>query len=210
MWLFLGDFNFIRSEQNKNRPGGNVNDMFLFNELIDHLGLLELPLKGRAFTWSNMQQNPLLEQLDWFFTTHNWITAYPNTTVTAMAKPTSDHVPCLVSVDTVIPKAKLFHFENYWVNQPGFFDCVKMVWSRPTKSYSSSGILAEKFKALRSELNRWKMSLSKIKNLIHNCNLVILFFDELEEERSLFLHEANFRRIVKLHLENLLRIQYQY
>jgi exonuclease III len=116
LWLFLGDFNFIRSDQNRNRPGGNVSDMFLFNELIDHLGLLELPLKGRAFTWSNMQQNPLLEQLDWFFTTHNWTTAYPNTTITAMANPTSDHVPCLVSVDTAIPKAKLFRFENFWVH----------------------------------------------------------------------------------------------
>jgi hypothetical protein len=28
---------------------------------------VELPLKGRAYTWSNMQENPLLEQLDWFF-----------------------------------------------------------------------------------------------------------------------------------------------
>jgi hypothetical protein len=25
------------------------------------LGLIELPLKGRAFTWSNMQNDPLLE-----------------------------------------------------------------------------------------------------------------------------------------------------
>jgi hypothetical protein len=48
-----------------------VNDVFLFNEIIGHLGLLELPLKGRRFTWSNMQAQPLLEQLDWFFTSQN-------------------------------------------------------------------------------------------------------------------------------------------
>ena len=63
-WLLLGDFNFIRSEENRNRPGGNLNDMFIFNEIIGHLGLLELPLKGRKYTWSNMQSQPLLEQLD--------------------------------------------------------------------------------------------------------------------------------------------------
>ena len=50
LWLFLGDFNFIRSAQNRNLPGGNLHDMMLFNEIIGHLGLLELPLKGRAFT----------------------------------------------------------------------------------------------------------------------------------------------------------------
>jgi exonuclease III len=63
-WLFMGDFNFYRSLANRNRPGGNLHDTFLFNEAIGHLGLVELPIKGRAYTWSNMQQNPLLEQLD--------------------------------------------------------------------------------------------------------------------------------------------------
>jgi len=53
---------------------------------IGHLGLIELPLKGRAFTWSNMQQSPLLEQLDWFFTTVNWTTTFPNTLALPLAK----------------------------------------------------------------------------------------------------------------------------
>ena len=41
-WLLLGDFNFIRSIDNMNFPGGDLNDMFIFNEIIGHLGLLEL------------------------------------------------------------------------------------------------------------------------------------------------------------------------
>jgi len=63
-WLFLGDFNFYRSLENRNKPGGNMQDTLLFNDVIGHLGLIELPLKGRSFTWSNMHQDPLLEQLD--------------------------------------------------------------------------------------------------------------------------------------------------
>jgi hypothetical protein len=42
--------------------------MTTFNEIISFLGIIELPIKGHAFTWSNMQTNPLLEQIDWFFT----------------------------------------------------------------------------------------------------------------------------------------------
>jgi hypothetical protein len=45
LWLFMGDFNFIRSPTNRNNPGGNVADMFTFNQLIDHLGLLDIPIK---------------------------------------------------------------------------------------------------------------------------------------------------------------------
>jgi hypothetical protein len=63
-WHLMGDFNFIRSMDNRNKPGADMNDIFLFNSIISHLGLVELPLKGRAFTWSNMQDSPLLQQID--------------------------------------------------------------------------------------------------------------------------------------------------
>ena len=45
-WLLVGNFNFIRSLENRNLPEGDINDTFLFNEIIGHHGLLELPLKG--------------------------------------------------------------------------------------------------------------------------------------------------------------------
>ena len=63
-WLLLGDFNYIRSPDNRNKPGANVQDMFTFNDFIREQNLTELPIKGRAYTWSNMQLQPLLEQLD--------------------------------------------------------------------------------------------------------------------------------------------------
>ena len=57
--FFLGDFSFYRSLENKNRSGGNLNDTMIFNDAIRYLGLIELPLKGRTYTWSNMQVDPL-------------------------------------------------------------------------------------------------------------------------------------------------------
>ena len=65
--MILGDFNFIRSTNNRNKPAGDAVDMLLFNEIIWAQSLMELPVKGGAYTWSNMQDDPLLEQLDWFF-----------------------------------------------------------------------------------------------------------------------------------------------
>jgi hypothetical protein len=61
LYLIMGDINFYRASSNRNLPGGNTNDMLLFNDLIHHLGLTELPIKGRSFTWSNMQDLPLLQ-----------------------------------------------------------------------------------------------------------------------------------------------------
>lgn len=50
IWLLLGDFNFYRSVLNRNRPGADMNDIFLFNDVISDLGLVELSIKGRAYT----------------------------------------------------------------------------------------------------------------------------------------------------------------
>jgi hypothetical protein len=126
--FFLGDFNFYRSLNNRNRSGGNLADTLVFNDAIGHLGLVELPLKGRAFTWSNMQAEPLLEQLDWFFTSANWTIDFPKTEVLPLAKITSDHIPCKVMISTRIPKASLFRFENFWVEQNDFEEIVSDYW----------------------------------------------------------------------------------
>ena len=53
-WLLLRDFNFFKYTTNRNMPGGDHNDMVIFNDIIGHLGLIELPIKGRKLTRSNI------------------------------------------------------------------------------------------------------------------------------------------------------------
>jgi hypothetical protein len=145
--------NFYRSLENRNKTGGNVADTIIFNDAIGHLGLIELPIKGRAFTWSNMQSDPLLEQLDWFFTSPNWKLDYPVTEVFPMAQITLDHVPCRVSVSTRIPRSNIFRFENFWLEHDGFFDTVQNSWLEPVSSHNSTRVISSKLKRLRSALN---------------------------------------------------------
>ena len=52
-WLIMGDFNLIRRPEDRNREGGDAAEMYLFNEAIDTLGLIELPMHDRHFTWTN-------------------------------------------------------------------------------------------------------------------------------------------------------------
>jgi hypothetical protein len=209
-WIFLGDFNFYRSLNNRNRAGGNLTDTFIFNEAIGHLGLVELPIKGRAYTWSNMQQDPLLEQLDWFFTSPNWTLNYPNTEVLPLAKIASDHVPYQIAVSTTIPNANLFRFENFWAEHNDFGTVVQEAWVSVDQATDAAKNISKKFKALRSSLKAWSKSLSNLNLLINNCNTVIGFLDQLEDSRGLFNIEANLRQIVKNHLQTLLHYRNLY
>jgi hypothetical protein len=121
-----------------------------------------------------------LEQLYWFFTSADWISHYPNSVVLPLA----NTVPCVVNIDTFIPKANIFRFENFWVEQPSFMDYVKSAWEQQSKKKYSSAIIVDKFKVLRQGLKRWHVSLSKLKIVIQNCNKVIFILDSLEEKKA--------------------------
>jgi hypothetical protein len=108
-----------------------------------------------------MQQDPLLEQLDWCFTSTNWISDYPSSLMSPLAKSTSNHVPCVVQIGISIPKAQVFRFENYWIDQPGFLEVVHSVWNSEVLATDTASKIAAKFKLLRRVLKKWAMSLSK-------------------------------------------------
>jgi hypothetical protein len=169
------------------------------------MGLVELPLKGRAYTWSNMQSDPLLEQLDWFFTSPNWTVEYPNTKVLPLAKITSDHLPCQIVISTRIPKANVFRFEKFWAEQSDFADTVQECWNSAAPMIDAARTISAKFKALRSRLKIWSKHLSNLRLLISKCNAVISFLDSLEDQRGLYSPEANLRIVVRKQLKTWLR-----
>ena len=158
-----------------------------------------------------MQQDPLLEQLDWFFSSVNWATDYPNTMVLPMAKITSDHIPCKISIGTKIPKSNLFRFENFWPEHPGFFEIVlKGLEKLVSNQKDSTTMLARKLKNVRYELKHWSKNLSNLSLLISKTYKLIFFMDSLEEVRPLLSFEWNFRALVKSHLATLLDYKNKY
>lgn len=209
-WMLAGDFNFYRSSSNRNREGGNMHDIMIFNEIISNLDLLEIPLKGRKFTWSNMRNGPLLEQIDWVFPTSNWTSDFPNTLLLPMARPTSDHIPCRIQIGTSIPKAQIFRFENFWVDHLGFFYLVQSVSNSNVNAPNSASRIIAKFKLLRAALKKWRKGLSNLSKLIRNCNSVLATLDAFEEKRPLFIQEFNFRNILKNHIAKLLKSKKEY
>jgi hypothetical protein len=96
-----------------------------------------------------MQDTPLLEQIDWFFTSVAWTAQYPCTLVLPLARITSDHLPCKVQIGTNIPKANIFRFENFLFHHPGCMEQISHAWLTPVNSYNSAHVISAKFKLLR-------------------------------------------------------------
>jgi hypothetical protein len=68
----MGDFNLIRPPRDKSNDNFNVSEAALFNDSINNLGLIEIPLSDRQFTWSNLQDPPILTRLDRVLVNPEW------------------------------------------------------------------------------------------------------------------------------------------
>lgn len=206
-WLIVGDFNLIRRAFDRNREGADATEMFLFNEAISKLDFIELPLHGRQYTWSNKQFPPLLERLDWFFTSSSWTAKFPNSLIKTLVMETLDHWPCVLEIGTKIPQSSIFRFENHWLNHEGFIDVAVRGWSAPASIIDPAKILTAKFKNMRRELRSWKKTFPKLAIAIENVKLVLYFLEAIELFRDLSLPEWNFRNLVADKLIYLLKQQ---
>jgi hypothetical protein len=206
-WLVVGDFNLIRSPENRNKEGGNIHEMMAFNDAISRLRLVELPLKGCKYTWTNKHSSPLLERLDWFFTSNAWTTLLPNSFVTGLVRDTSDHTPCVITASTKTPRPLIFRFENYWLEHEDFMAILQQGWSSTSQLHDCAKNLSAKFKNLRRVFKAWKAHLPNLAAVIKTTKDVIQWLDIIEETRDLTLEEWNFRDILNSHLIQLLNQQ---
>ncbi|RVX06252.1 Transposon TX1 uncharacterized 149 kDa protein [Vitis vinifera] len=71
-------------------------NMRCFDEFIRESGLLDPPLRNAAFTWSNMQVDPICKRLDRFLFSSEWDSFFSQSIQEALPRWTSDHSPiCL-------------------------------------------------------------------------------------------------------------------
>ena len=184
--------------------------MMNFNLVISQLGLQEIPLKGQAYTWSNMQRHPLLEKLDWCFVSQAWSVTFPATSALSLTRGTSDHTPWMVNVQINVPKPPIFRFENYWLQLEDFHSNFQDYWSQPLFQPDPAKRLMAKFKRARKAIQVWCKSLPNLEKLIDKVKLVIQLLDFIEESRDLTIQEWNFKEISLLHLQDLLAKQHIY
>ena len=79
---------------------------------------------------------------------------FPNTLVLPLAKTTSDHLPCKVQIQTTIPRADIFRFENYWPLQNGFQEIMHDSWLRDSSGLDSARSFTSKLKHLRYNVKK--------------------------------------------------------
>jgi endonuclease/exonuclease/phosphatase family metal-dependent hydrolase len=122
--MITGDFNMTRRSSHKNKPGGFNKWSVLFNSVIAQGELMEIPLSGRRYTWSNNQEDPTFELLDRVLVSPTWEEKFPLVSVTALARDLSYHTPLLIATGERPKIPPIFRFENCWFEREGLVDLV--------------------------------------------------------------------------------------
>jgi hypothetical protein len=114
--IVAGDFNLIRTPDDKSSAILDIPRMRMFNDCIADLALRELTRIGARYTWTNKRVDLVRSVLDRAFVLVEWEVAFPLCTLKALTRIGSDHTPLLLSSGGCSPpRLNRFHFENFWL-----------------------------------------------------------------------------------------------
>ncbi|KAK3002002.1 hypothetical protein RJ639_020928 [Escallonia herrerae] len=85
-----------------------------FSIFVNDAGLLDLPLTGAKYTWTNNERNPIMSRLDRFFITADWENHFKNVAQKALPRVIFDHAPIILDVNSLRKAKTYFKFENMW------------------------------------------------------------------------------------------------
>lgn len=206
-WCIGGDFNTIAKCSEKKNCKKITRSMRKFNEFIVEHDLIDLPLKGARYTWSNGQANPIMCRLDRFLISSSFEQHYPLVTQLAKARPTSDHIPLLLDIFDPSWGPSPFRFEIMWFMENGFLQLLEDWWLSFCFVGTPSTVLWLKLQALKEKLKVWnKEVFGRIDTQLKNILSEIQTLDGLnednilsEEERNVHLqYKADFEKITKM------------
>jgi hypothetical protein len=127
-----------------------------FSDFIFSLRLMDIPLEGGKFTWSNNRETPTMSQIDRFLYSGEWEDRYPTVVQKRLPKVLSDHFPIILESGKFMRGKWPFRFETMWLQVEGFGELVRGWWESYQFDRSPSFILKAglKLKALKMDLKK--------------------------------------------------------
>ncbi|KAK9697361.1 hypothetical protein RND81_08G032700 [Saponaria officinalis] len=131
-WIVLGDFNVIRSVQEKiSHTPPMISEMLDFNTCVLNCGLDDISSTGCEFTWHNKQDSDsrVYSKLDRVMVNAEWMRHFLKSSAQFLMPGISDHSPSIVTYHGAVLPKKRFHFLNCWADHPEFRSIVAEAWN---------------------------------------------------------------------------------
>ena len=162
-----------------------------FAQVIDELGLVDLPLQGGEYTWSGGPNNQYWARLDRFLVTSSWLDQFSSVTQKRLSRPVSDHFPVVLEGGAVRRGPSPFRFENMWLKVEGFQELIHSWWQGIEVRGSASYRLATKLKEVKQKLKVWNREVfGRLEDNKAAALQLVDHWDLVESERKLSEEET--------------------
>ncbi|KAJ0901627.1 putative RNA-directed DNA polymerase [Helianthus annuus] len=161
LWILLGDFNDVRSEEERVNWRFDRGAMEAFNGFIDNAGLLEFPMAGGKFTYISGHKDIKFSKLDRFLVSEAVMNTWPNARVEVHKRSLSDHCPISLFVSAVDFGPVPFKFFNSWTNDKKLSEIVDAVLRPTGEGAAGSSLGVDPFSDLVGSLKQVKMAIKK-------------------------------------------------
>ncbi|XP_058096318.1 uncharacterized protein LOC131241978 [Magnolia sinica] len=155
-WCVVGDFNITRYPEDHSRRRRPSSAMARFSNWIQQEELIDLPLLGARFTWTNGRASPIQSRLDRLLVSPEWLEAFLTIKKITLPRTTSDHYPILLTVEDENWGPKPFRFNSSWLHLEGLHQKIVEWW----KSFQVKGFAGHKLlyrlKLLKEKLKEWR------------------------------------------------------
>ncbi|XP_022024613.1 uncharacterized protein LOC110924948 [Helianthus annuus] len=172
-FVFLGDFNEVRFQEERLNSVFNPNNALAFNNFISLAGLSEYNMGGAKFTYINPDGSKK-SKLDRIFVCDGFMDKWPNAKQSALPRGKLDHRPLILQVNIDDFGPTPFRFFNTWLLDPELADVVKSVTSSRLMVHSHGLSLAGNLKSLKDSIKDWRRKKKEVDNkLIVNAKTLV-------------------------------------
>ncbi|GJY75406.1 RNA-directed DNA polymerase, eukaryota [Tanacetum coccineum] len=113
--IIMGDFNEVRTKEERFGSKFNSQDAFIFNNFILSAGLVDIPLGGYSFMWAHKTATKM-SKLDRFLISDGLLTLFPHLSDLCLDRHLSDHRLILLKETYLDYGAILFSFISFVVS----------------------------------------------------------------------------------------------
>ncbi|CAM8897571.1 unnamed protein product [Rhodiola kirilowii] len=196
-----GDFNAVLHEEERRGSAFNGKEADQFFEFIQAMGVMDMPLVGRKFTWSNKFG---ASRLDRFLVSPEVVSMCPNLKQWGLSKDLSDHAAIALKEEAKNWGLKPFRFINAWLEHPGLGKLIKESWSQPGEVGWKGFIIQQKLAKIRRRLGAWnKSTFGNIGKKLKETKLEFEKMDILQDQRILSPEEQLRRTTLRSRLWHL-------
>ncbi|GKB77670.1 transposon TX1, partial [Tanacetum coccineum] len=153
-WCIFGDLNVVRCNEDRLNCQVNIKESIEFNDFINDMRLLEIPMGGRKFTRVS-DDGINFSKLDRFLLNDEFNNLLGNLSVIALDRKLSDHCPIVLKDVDLDFGPKPFRVFNVWMEEPDFYRVVEEAWKKEVKSFRPDCIFRDKLKNVKVSLRTW-------------------------------------------------------